>query len=120
MPRERYPYQASVEGLGQQIQTLVLSYKIPKPETEYRFWEGRKYQFDFAWPDKKVAIEYEGGIYSHLGHTRVGRFVSDMEKYNEAAILGWTVLRFGPDETRTGKAMNTMLRVLPLGLSDAS
>ncbi len=110
--RERYPYRASVEGLAQQIATLVLAYKFTAPQREYRFCEGRKWQFDFAWPGKKVAVEYEGGIYSHLGHTRVGRFVSDMQKYNEAAILGWTVLRFGPDETRTAKAMNTMLRVL--------
>lgn len=60
----------------------------PTPEEEYRFHPSRKWRFDRAWPDKKVALEVEG-----KGHAKWNRYHSDIEKYNEAARLGWTVIR---------------------------
>ncbi len=35
---------------------------LPKPAREYRFHRERRWRFDFAWPDYKVAVEVEGGI----------------------------------------------------------
>lgn len=70
---------------------------------EVRFCTERKWRFDYVLADcdfqihrAKVAIEIEGGVFRKGGgcHQRAGRFLSDMEKYNEAAIMGWKVLRF--------------------------
>jgi len=36
-----------------------------KPQVEYRFHPVRRFRFDAAWVDKKVALEYEGGVYLH-------------------------------------------------------
>lgn len=66
---------------------------IPHPEREYKFAPGRKWRFDFAWPEQKVAVEIEGGIWSHGRHVRGSGFSADCEKYNAAASLGWRVLR---------------------------
>lgn len=59
---------------------------------EYDFHPERNWCFDFAFVEAKVAIECDGGQWqSHGGrHARD----SDREKLNEAAVLGWRVLRF--------------------------
>jgi len=108
--RESYPFAANARGLGQ-----VIAIATPPGltlTTEVRFHPRRRWVFDFAFEELKLAIEYEGGIFSHKGHTRPERFRSDMEKYNEAQLAGWIVLRFGPDETRTGNAIQQIERAL--------
>jgi len=42
----------------------------------------------------KIAVEIEGGIYTGTGHAKTGRYLSDMEKYNDAQLRGWIVLRY--------------------------
>ncbi len=69
---------------------------IPAPVTEYRFHAVRRWRFDYAWPDAKVALEVEGGVWSGGRHTRGVGFVKDMEKYNTAGLNGWLVLRCQP------------------------
>ena len=54
----------------------------------------RKWRFDFAWPDLKVAIEYEGVISPKARHTTIAGYTGDCTKYNTAALLGWQVYRF--------------------------
>jgi len=69
---------------------------IPEPELEHRFHPERKWRFDFAWPQQKVALEVEGGVWTYGRHNRASGFLRDMEKYNRAAVLGWRVLRVTP------------------------
>ena len=66
---------------------------LPEPEREYRFMPPRRYRFDFAWPDALVALEVEGGIYNGGRHTTAAGFTGDCEKYTEAALRGWRVIR---------------------------
>ena len=78
-------------------ETFLLHIKaegLPEPEREYRFHPVRRWRFDFAWLDVKLAVEIEGGVYSGGRHTRGAGFENDAEKYNEAGLFGWTVLRF--------------------------
>ena len=51
---------------------------------EYRFNPDRRWRFDFAWPDKKVAVEMEGGIWIKGRHNRGRGMINDMIKYNWA------------------------------------
>ena len=67
--------------------------RLPKPEVEYRFDTVRRWRFDFAWPERKIAVEVEGGTYTKGRHTRPVGFRDDCIKYNAAAQQGWTVLR---------------------------
>lgn len=66
----------------------------PEPVREHAFAAGRRFRFDFCWPDQKVAVELEGGIWTGGGHTRGKVYRSNCEKYNLAAIQGWKVLRY--------------------------
>jgi hypothetical protein len=78
---------------------------------EYRFCK-RQWRFDMAIPDKKIAIEVEGGIWVNGGHTRGSGFMLNMEKYNEAAILGWRLLRCPPDQLLSDKFFQLVKRAL--------
>lgn len=62
--------------------------------SEYRFHATRKWRFDFALPDNRIAFELEGGIWSGGRHNRARGFTDDCEKYNAATLLGWRVFRF--------------------------
>lgn len=69
---------------------------LPAPEREYVFHKKRKWRFDFAWPDLLIAVEVEGGIWVGGRHVRGEGYEADCEKYNEAQLAGWMVLRFTP------------------------
>lgn len=71
---------------------------IPRPEVEYRFHPKRRWRCDYAWPDYKVILEVEGGVWTGGRHTRGAGFIGDMEKYNEAAADGWRLIRCTPSE----------------------
>jgi very-short-patch-repair endonuclease len=72
-----------------------LGYDVVK---EYQFHDKRKWRFDYAILDKKIAIEVEGGVWIQGRHTRPKGFLGDMEKYNTAAQMGWKLLRITPDK----------------------
>jgi very-short-patch-repair endonuclease len=73
---------------------------------EHKFYEGRKWRFDYAIPEFKIAIEIEGGVWTMGRHTRPQGFLKDMEKYNTATCMGWKLLRFTPDELLNTKTLN--------------
>ena len=72
----------------------------PQPETEYRFHPTRRWRFDFAFPESKVAVEMEGGVWTGGGHNRGTIYNTNCDKYNEAALLGWIVLRYTTNHLR--------------------
>lgn len=74
---------------------------LPEPSTEYKFHAERRWRFDYAWPDAKVALEVEGGVWVGGRHTSAKGFLNDIEKYNAATVLGWKVLRCTPQMLRT-------------------
>jgi very-short-patch-repair endonuclease len=65
---------------------------LPTPNTEWLFMAKRRFRFDLAWPQRMIAVEFDGGQWvAHGGrHNRD----SDRDKLNLAAALGWRVLRF--------------------------
>ena len=74
---------------------------LPIPVAEHRFEPLRRWRFDYAWPEAKIALEVEGGVFIGGRHTSGAGFVKDMAKYNRAAVLGWRVLRVQPKELLT-------------------
>lgn len=64
---------------------------------ELRFHPKRRWRFDYAIPSYKIAIEVEGGAWTNGRHTRGKGFLGDVEKYNQATVLGWRLIRCTPD-----------------------
>lgn len=85
---------------------------LPAPTPEFRFHETRKWRFDFAFPESRVAVEVEGGLWSKGAHVRGRHALSDMQKYNEAALSGWRVLRVTPDQLLTADTVTMLHRAL--------
>lgn len=73
----------------------VIGIDLPKPVQQHKFHPTRKWRFDFAFIDQKVAVEIQGGSFSQGGHNRGTGQDKDHKKINEAQKLGWMVLQFG-------------------------
>lgn len=84
-----------VAGLAQEA-------RLDRPDFEYAFCPWRRYRFDAAWPERKIAMEQEGGVWIRGRHGRGSGVKKDMEKYTLAALLGWRVLRYEPREILAG------------------
>ena len=80
--------------------------------TEYRFATPRRWRFDVALPQYKVAVEQEGGLFVQGRHNRAKGYIADMAKYNEAVQRGWRVLRFTPQQIKDGTAFDAVHRLL--------
>lgn len=98
---------------------LLDGFKPPPWEREYTFARPRRWRFDFAWPTLKLAVEIEGvtGIFGNqaLGrHQRAAGMEKDCEKYNEAACLGWRVIRVTQAQVRKGLALQWVERMFTL------
>lgn len=66
-----------------------------EPEPEYHFNAPRtQHRFDWAWPDRKIAVEVDGGRYAFGGGRHAGD--DDKRKMNLAAVMGWRVFHFSP------------------------
>lgn len=78
-------------------------------EPELVFSPPRKWAFDLAFPELMYALEIEG-----LGgrHQQIGGFLGDMEKYREAELLGWHVLRCTRREVGNGTALKLVTRAM--------
>ena len=76
---------------------------LPIPLRQYKFNPTRRYTSDFAWPEQNLLVEVEG-----WGHKTTKRYLSDIEKYNSAILLGWHILRFTPAQVKSGYAINTL------------
>ncbi len=67
---------------------------LTMPTPEYRFCMSRKWRADFCFPEPMILVECEGGVRNNGGHNRASGYIKDLEKYNYAAELGYTVLRY--------------------------
>lgn len=85
-----------------------------EPVREHTFHPVRRWRFDFAFPAQRVAIELEGGVHSRGRHTRGKGFIADCDKYNAAAELGWTVLRYTSEHLKRSpvQVVEQVLRVI--------
>jgi very-short-patch-repair endonuclease len=79
---------------------LVRSAGLPEPvpQLQVTFGDGAIARLDFAYADRKVAIELDGAAF-HSGHVADRR---DRRRDRRLGALGWRVLHFDWDEiTRT-------------------
>ena len=67
---------------------------------ELKFCDGRKFAFDLACPDQRLAFECNGHWKGHHG----AGWSKGYEKTNLAQMLGWRVFTFANSEVLKGKA----------------
>ena len=75
--------------------------RIPFPVEEFKFHPTRKWRIDICWPDQKLALEIEGGVWENGRHVRPSGFIKDIEKYNALTLEGFSLLRCTPQQMET-------------------
>lgn len=62
----------------------------------------------------KILVEIEGGIWMVGGgrDIRGKSYIGDMEKYNSAAMMGFTVLRFSTEQVKSGLAVQQIEKMV--------
>ena len=71
-----------------------------------------RWRFDLAWPDRHVAVEVDGGVWTGGRHVTGSGATKDAEKFSNAAALGWRCLRVTPAQVESGKAVWWMEQAL--------
>ena len=72
------------------LRLLIHRSHLPRPVAQFRVVDSRGRVIarpDFAWPDRKIALEYDG-----LWHAEPGQFAKDRGRLNRLREAGWTVI----------------------------
>jgi hypothetical protein len=71
------------------LRLLMADGGLPKPVARYVVRDARGFaaRVDFAWPEHRVAVEYDGAW-----HAEPGRFAKDRRRLNRLQAAGWTVV----------------------------
>lgn len=87
---------------------------LPAPVAEFPFAKdiGRKWRADWAWPEKKVLLEVDGGVWIGGRHTSGAGWMKDTDKLNHAALLGWRCLRCAPKTLMTADMKALLVGIL--------
>lgn len=89
---------------------------LPEPNRQFKFHPKRRWRADFGWNceynGRKVRLiaEVEGGIFIGGRHTHPIGFTKDVEKYDEAEILGYKVIRVTSGMVRDGRGLDFLKR----------
>lgn len=87
-------------------------HRLPETAREAGFHPARRWRFDLVFIPQRLAVEVDGGGWIAGRHSRGGGLEDDCEKFFEAAILGWTVVRVTPKQVKNGQAVEWIRRWL--------
>lgn len=102
MPPSRWKKE---RGVSISLDVLCKAMGIPAPEAEYRFAPPRRWRFDYAWPQQKLALEVQGGLFVQGRHSRGAALLKEHEKLNTAASMGWRIVYCTPKQAKDGSAL---------------
>ena len=88
--------------------THIRACGLPDPVQEYRFDARRKWRFDLAWPDRRIAAECHGSTWTNGRHVRGYGFENDRRKMNAAQLQGWDVYEFTRAMIDKGEAVDLL------------
>lgn len=132
------PAKKPVSRLEELLYNQIVSNGLPDPVREYKFHKTRRWRADFAWPDRMLIVEVEGGTYGNRvicnlchkpvmqrtgagklipvftggRHNSASGFEADAEKYNTAQISGWRVIRVTGKMIKSGAAIEFIKEML--------
>ena len=91
------------------LRLLLVRAGLPAPIAQFRVFDDRGFiaRVDFAYPDLKIAIEYDG-----LWHGEREAFLSDRGRLNRLTDAGWIVLHVTVEELRRPERLAARVRAL--------
>lgn len=108
---------AKTDTQATKFRLLCKHHGLPFPAREVRFHPTRKWRFDWAWEDEKIALEVDGGAFIPGGgrHNRGAGFIEDNKKLSAAAALGWRVIRVTPSTLCTDTTIRLVREAMDQG-----
>ncbi len=95
-------------GVHSQLELLLLNRLeragLPLGEAQVQGIPGRKFTFDRAWPDQKIAVDVNGGTFARMGHSTGVGIERDSEKACLAALAGWRYFPVTRKQIESGHA----------------
>lgn len=112
-PTKKKVNTAKQDGFFIQLVHSVCKIKLVK---EFIPFTDRKFRLDFSYPDLKICIEKEGGIWMKGGgaHSRPQNIERDIEKYTRLGVEGWIIIRRQPKELNTNKTLELINQAITL------
>jgi hypothetical protein len=88
----------SESAMESETRLVMIDYGLPLPELQYTIHgiNGERWRVDFAWPNARVAAEYES-VEWHAGRTEMLR---DKTRFAGVQEVGWTVVPIVADDVR--------------------
>lgn len=88
----------SESAMESEARLVMIDHGLPLPELQYTIHgaNGERWRVDFAWPDARVAAEYES-VEWHAGRTEMLR---DKARFAGVQEVGWTVVPIVVDDIR--------------------
>jgi hypothetical protein len=93
---------------------LVLAGLAPVPQYEVRVGGELLGRVDLAFPEARLAVEYEGAY-----HFEDGQIVRDDARYERLRAAGWTVIRLSSADLRALDAVVSRVRAALIAISAA-
>jgi hypothetical protein len=97
------------------VSAFFLEEDLPPPVFEFRFHPTRKWRWDICWPEQKIAIEVQGGLFQAGRHIRGAGYLNDMEKWTEGTLLGWRMIWVSPMDLCMVRTTDRVKRLLEEG-----
>lgn len=96
-------------SLSDQLRAVGISF-----EQEVQFAYPRKWRADFVILHQfpRILVEVDGGTWTGGRHVTGSGYLGDLEKLNEATLLGYRVLRVTPAMVESGAALTLIERAL--------
>lgn len=126
--KERKEY--GKKAAAREFEFQLRAYNLPKPFSyintskqlsyEYRYCakvdefgvEARDFRADYAWPEVRLLVELNGGIWIQGAHAHPLNIERDIIKHQYAALLGFFVLPITTDQVKNGHGIAWLQRVL--------
>ena len=96
---------ARLSGLEDTLAFQIRAAGLPAPEREFAVVPGRRFRFDFAWPEFQLLLEVQGGTWGKGAHSSGVGIARDCEKANLAVIEGWNTFHVTSEQIKAGKAI---------------
>lgn len=116
--RKKVAANDEIQGRNQAFDAMCVAHQLPIPVHEFEFAKelGRGWKFDALFSGW-CALEIEGNPWASVNGQKSRHFhgqgiLDDILKYNEAAILGYTVLRCTWKDVESGAIFATVKRCL--------
>lgn len=102
---------------SQHEETLAIHIRadnLPVPVREFAAIPGRRYRYDFGWPDPpyKLLCEVQGGVFIKGAHSTGVGITRDAEKASLAAVNGYRLIVVTPAHIKSGLALKWIREAL--------